>query len=371
MTNRNITRLILIAVVLAFTIPLFNCNMETLGVDLLEEKKTVDGDEDLEAVDLEGTEGSKTWAMRELMHAGIDLLEEGTITSYLDLTSYWVVTFDDDNNMSRQLCHFQFGPVMGTQVIVDDAVASKLTADDMQWTVDGASYIAADYAWIWGANISNPLTDALPDSPDDSRLFDQDEDGNPAVTVSVVADQTGDLMGRRYMVRRSIVNSYSGEKSEDGEWIEGTFNFSLDDYVVGLEEDSNPLIGSVPLTMQDPDTDSPFVLRRLPEGSTCELVHSNGDNLFVKGSEIVDGDEDATDTAEEDSDVIDTPAEEEPAVEADPEPDPEPETEPEPEAVEEDIIETVEEDVAVESEPEADLPAETEATEDSTGEETE
>jgi len=305
--------------------------------------------------------------MRELMHAGIDLLEEGTITSYLDLTSYWIVTFDEENNMSRQLCQFIFGPVLGTQVLVAPATTPKLVANDMQWNVESTTFTAADYAWIWGASMANPLTDALPDSPDDSRLFDQDEDGKPAITVAVVADQDQSPMGRRYMVRRSVVNSYTGEKSEDGAWIEGIFNFSLDDYVIGLEEGSNPMIGSVPLTMQDPDVDSPFILRRLPQGSTCELVLANGDNLFVKGSDIVDGDDDATDITDEDSDVIDTPAEEEPVVEADPEP--------EPEAVEEDIAETVEEEMTSESEPEpeieTELAFETEVTEESAGEETE
>ena len=357
MTKRSIATYIFMVSLSMTTLSLFHCDMETRGVDFLDEREGGDKDEDLEAVELEGTEGSHTFAMRELMHAGIDLLEEGTITSYMDLTSYWVVTFDENNNMSRQLCRFQFGPVLGTQVILDDAVAPKMIADDMQWDVDGKTYTAGDYTWTWGVHLTDPRNDALPDSPDDTRLWDQDEDGNPAVTVAVIAVKDNFHMGRRYMVRRSIVTSYTGAVSDDGVWIEGTFNFLLDDYVVGLEEGSSLMIGSVPITLQDPDVESPFVLRRLPEGSTCALVLENGDNLFVKGSEIIDGDDDTIDAVEEDSDVADS-AEEEIVQETEPEL--EPVTEVEPEALEEDAAESQEDDSTAETEAEPEMEMEIE-----------
>ena len=50
-------------------------------------------------------------------------------------------------------------------------------------TTIGAGYASPPVAELWGLELENPLTDALPVSAEDDRIIDSDDDGNPGATL--------------------------------------------------------------------------------------------------------------------------------------------------------------------------------------------
>lgn len=130
-----------------------------------------------------------------------------------------------------------------------------------------------DVLFTWGLkNMKKPLTDKLPDKPDDPRVWDQDADGHPGVTIVVTKPVKGD----RYMVRRGLWNLSQGTPDPDFLWIQGTLKFKIDQVALGATE--TLLMTVAPVT---PKSENTYTMRRVPENFTCQDLLSHVDTVFA------------------------------------------------------------------------------------------
>lgn len=128
-----------------------------------------------------------------------------------------------------------------------------------------------EVVWLWGVrNLS--AGEPLPESKDSPKVFDQDNDGKPGVTVLVTAP----IQGERYMVRRAVWQ-LKGGPVVDGLWIKGTLTFSIEEKAVGA--DPAILATVAPITpRQNANT---YVMRRVPGDFTCKEARAIADALFA------------------------------------------------------------------------------------------
>lgn len=111
---------------------------------------------------------------------------------------------------------------------------------------------------ILGARLENPLRDPLPTNAKDSRIFDQDRDGQPGVTVRVEGLVDGDV----YIVQRS--KSLLVGKQE-GTAFKGKIEFENEQKVIGA---TSSMLERDPRAEPMPEH-SYFVLQKVAPGTSC------------------------------------------------------------------------------------------------------
>ena len=84
---------------------------------------------------------------------------------------------------------------------------------------------------VLGAQLDDPLNDPLPSEESDTRVYDQDMDGNPGVTLSVSGLVEGDI----YTVIR-YVDTLSGSITSEGVW-EGVTRDETEQLIIGASQD--------------------------------------------------------------------------------------------------------------------------------------
>jgi len=136
------------------------------------------------------------------------------------------------------------------------------------------AFVQQPYLEVRGAVLENAETDALPISPDDPRVFDQDEDGFPGMTVYVKI--LGIIEGKTYVVQRVRYELFGSVVSQDR--VEGIITWSDEQTVLDA---TNPLLKIDTIGYPDPDpTKHVFIMVRMQEPLTCEWLHENWWDLF-------------------------------------------------------------------------------------------
>ncbi len=110
------------------------------------------------------------------------------------------------------------------------------------------SFHAGPMAWLWGLqNLNDPINDTLPDITTwegDGRVWDQDNDEHPGVTVHVPS-----LNGDRYLVRRVVFTFGTGKLALTNLWLTGPLTSHIEEKAIGA---SNQLLTTVaPITNLD------------------------------------------------------------------------------------------------------------------------
>ena len=120
-----------------------------------------------------------------------------------------------------------------------------------------------------GVRLSDPFLEELPVSEDDPRIFDQDDDGLPGVTVFV----TGLVSGKIYLIQRTVTQLIG--QLGDGR-ITGLVDWSIDEKILGADE---PLLAmGAPITPNTDRSRSQFEMIRVsPEFTCAELIESAED----------------------------------------------------------------------------------------------
>jgi hypothetical protein len=129
---------------------------------------------------------------------------------------------------------------------VPDALRAALASTKVVLPLPGdGTFQATDQVWLWGLRgLANPATDALPTKDDfatDPRLWDQDGDGNPGVTMNILAPA-----GDRYMVRRARWNFAQARLTLDNAWLTGTLTATIEENALGAS--TSVLLTSAPIT---------------------------------------------------------------------------------------------------------------------------
>lgn len=125
---------------------------------------------------------------------------------------------------------------------------------------------------VLGARLNDPWGDPLPLSAADARVFDQDRDGHPGVSIEV----RGFVSGWIYVVQRSF-DRYDGVLDADGH-LQGLLDHASDSKIVAAS--SRLLRGEAPIRM-DPDP-SKSTIRLVPwvGESDCDTLLANLSTLF-------------------------------------------------------------------------------------------
>ena len=108
---------------------------------------------------------------------------------------------------------------------------------------------------VLGARLEDPENDALPTDAADPRVFDQDNDGHPGMTVRV--EIMGLIGGEVYVVQRNS-NRLIGTVVSPG-FIQGTIEWETEQVILAA---SSPFLASGGQGSPDPDPERNFFLAR-------------------------------------------------------------------------------------------------------------
>ena len=114
-----------------------------------------------------------------------------------------------------------------------------------------------------GVRLSDAINEQLPNSANDPRVFDQDKDGFPGVTVFV----SGLISGKIYLIQRTITQMKG--TLENGR-LSGEIDWSISESILGSDEEFLEM--GAPLTPNPDQTLSQFELIRISEDEGCEEI---------------------------------------------------------------------------------------------------
>lgn len=173
------------------------------------------------------------------------------------------------------------GKTEAPQALLDALTASALTIP-----LPGDGTVAASgVVWLWGLhNVTAPLTDPLPNASNyqgDDRVWDQDGDGNPGVTLRIVSFPGP---GSRFMVRRATWTLAPSKLSFDNASITGTLTQHIEESVIGslLDQTGKPnnnLSTAAPITPRT--AGSVYQMRCVGTTYTCASLAQDQAALFA------------------------------------------------------------------------------------------
>jgi hypothetical protein len=125
-----------------------------------------------------------------------------------------------------------------------------------------------------GVRLDNPADDPLPSDPSDPRIVDDDDDGKPGVTATVVVGPG--LEGEIYLARREIF-AYEVDEQPDRS-LTGVVQDRSEQLIVGA---SDPIFETPGQWTQHPDlTKSPIILIPVSGSWDCTRLRAERDALF-------------------------------------------------------------------------------------------
>jgi hypothetical protein len=131
-----------------------------------------------------------------------------------------------------------------------------------------------------GVRLADPARDPLPDDPGDPRIADDDGDGKPGVTATIVVSP--ELRGEVYIARREIF-AYDVLEQPDGS-LTGVVRDRSEQLVVGA---SDPIFETSGEWVQHPDLSrSPIILVPVERSWDCERLRAERDALFPPTPEV-------------------------------------------------------------------------------------
>lgn len=123
-----------------------------------------------------------------------------------------------------------------------------------------------------GVRLSDVINEELPTSANDPRVFDQDEDGYPGVTVFV----SGLISGKIYLIQRTVTQMEGN--LENGRLI-GEIDWSITESILGSDEEFLEM--GAPLSPNPDRTRSQFELIRIAEDEGCEEIITSKAQSFT------------------------------------------------------------------------------------------
>jgi hypothetical protein len=149
-------------------------------------------------------------------------------------------------------CHVDVKSSANVTTTISDAVPASVppTDNELRVWLDGGTlrFARLGKAIPVGVKLSDAEAEALPTQAADPRVWDQDGDGHPGITVKIGGIAAGDI----YVVQRQR-SSYEGTRGPDGS-LGGPLIDRSDQSVVGA---SNPLLNqNVAATPDDPAKNS-------------------------------------------------------------------------------------------------------------------
>ncbi|MBN1947958.1 MAG: hypothetical protein JW797_19985 [Bradymonadales bacterium] len=230
------------------------------------------------ADDVSSGELSGTWAELSVLSAIADVPIVGSVVNGTTSTQRVVIAqTGNDLTVSSEVCDLYVdSAVTLVETVFPQAFIDSLPVTERPATLarsgDNLFFDAPRFYQLRGVNLDNPETDPLPTDPQDERIYDQDEDGHPGLTVRI----QGLVDGEVYVIQRAW-SIYQGEVVSPGS-IQGLVEWGDEQVVLGSD---NPLLASPIESTPDPDPNhSYFHLVRIDSGMTCEQIVAQRDQLF-------------------------------------------------------------------------------------------
>lgn len=161
-----------------------------------------------------------------------------------------------------------------TQAIVPESTPVTLTLVDGEWAI-----FRPETPTFLGIKIDDP-NEPLPTDPNDPRISDDDDDGHPGVTVSLVLYET--IEADLYLARREIF-AYDLQRQEDGGFL-GQVHDRSEQLVLGA---THPMLDRPSNPKQYEDlTQSPIVLTPIDRSYDCDRLIEEIDQLMPPIPEV-------------------------------------------------------------------------------------
>ncbi len=191
------------------------------------------------------------------------------------LTNLFIATWTEEGlvwTYCHQIAKLDAGGLGETEMLPNTDAAIGSVPIEIA-TADGVGIAEQQVAWTWGiTGMKNPLKDPLPTSADDPLVWDQDKDEKPGVTIKVLQPE-----GFRYMVRRAVWKIHPPAVLADGQRLEGTLDFTVDEGAVGYEGPSS-LKTIVPI-VPDPGGGA-YVMVRTESAYSCADLLAEYPGIF-------------------------------------------------------------------------------------------
>jgi len=144
----------------------------------------------------------------------------------------------------------------------------------LEATADGWQFVEPWPIQVHGARLADPVNDPLPTTADDPRVFDQDGDGKPGITVRVKI--LGLISGEVYAVQR--LSKLLEGQVVTSDLIRGLITWTNEQVTIGA---STPFLNTSGDAQVDPVRErSYFVALRIDPGTTCDDLKNGWRALF-------------------------------------------------------------------------------------------
>jgi hypothetical protein len=165
------------------------------------------------------------------------------------------------------------------ETIIPDAFVDALEVSVRSGTVQGAGeqahIVLPRFVELRGVRLDDIESDPLPTDPDDSRIWDQDEDGHPGMTVRVGG---GLVDGEIYLIQRGW-NALEGDVVDD-QYVDGLVDWGDEQVVLGSD---NQLLEEQPDSRPDPEAENSFFRStRVADSVDCDGILADADALFAR-----------------------------------------------------------------------------------------
>ncbi len=227
-----------------------------------------------------GVDLSGTWAQLLIYGTVFNLpaigQTEGQTTNLLLLS---ISDSDQKLQVTAETCVVEIDN--GTEIIetvVPDRFIRALDVEEPGATVemDGTTmrYRQDRVLSLRGVALDDPVGDDLPEDASDPRVFDQDEDGHPGMTVLIRGLTDGEV----YVIQRDW---YVLEGEATGpDWIDGLAEWSTEQVVLGSD---NEILNAQTDSSPHPDpSESYFRMTKVPDGTDCAAVVAQRKTLFER-----------------------------------------------------------------------------------------
>ena len=276
-------------ILLALLVCICGCGAETdnSGVSLYDDQE-IEAQSGMESEGGETTSGSMTggaviggerfdvpevWARHHVMIGLVELPAFGIQLS--ETRTILLTTVSRENGLllsKEETCQIDIErpEANGVQTIIPQSFVDSLSFLNRPLYIEDNQISYAQLIQLQGVHLRDPINDELPRDMEDPRIFDQDQDGQPGLTLLIA----GLIEGNLQIIQR-LTTQLSGEIN--GDQMEGILTWTTEEPVIN---GSNEILNrDVPMTPH-PELQSYFVGQRVGSEYTCADLIREADTLF-------------------------------------------------------------------------------------------
>ncbi|MDA3863504.1 MAG: hypothetical protein PF689_06500 [Deltaproteobacteria bacterium] len=218
------------------------------------------------------------WVQKQILASVINYPMIGAVDTFH--INYLLVTITQDGTSlvaSEKTCAIDIEADTNLQTtIIPQAFVDSMDIEAKPVSLlpynEGYKFYQHKYYQLQGINLSDVENEEMPTEADDPRVFDQDTDSNPGLTVRM----TGTLSGELYVISREYTVLTSEEVSTSG--FEGLIDWEGSQITVGA---SSAILNTTPESVTHPDAAlSNFKYVKVDDTFTCEDVIAQKETLF-------------------------------------------------------------------------------------------